>query len=56
MDWMVADGEPPMPNVGSVLTGVGIRVRGDVAPADPGSLDGVVAMGAERPHDARYNA
>jgi hypothetical protein len=54
MEWMIADGDPPMPSVGSVLTGVGIRVRGDVTPADPESWDGVVALDGGVPHESRY--
>src|SRR5690349_2507223 len=54
MEWMIADGEPPMPSVGSVLTGVGIRVRGDVTCPEPESRDGVVALSGGVPHETRY--
>lgn len=36
MDWMIAGG------IGSVLAGVGLRVRGEVASASPDSPDGIV--------------
>lgn len=31
-EWMIADQEPPLPSVGAVLTGLGLRVRGEVTP------------------------
>jgi hypothetical protein len=51
---MIVDGEPPMPEVGSVLTEVGVRVIGEVAPAQPGSRDEVVEDRAAAPHHVVY--
>jgi hypothetical protein len=44
LEWMIADAEPPMRTVGSMLTGVGIRVRGEVTTARPESPDGIVEI------------
>lgn len=54
MDWLIADGEPPLPEVGSVLAGVGLRVRGEVQPAPSSSLDGIVEAQGGRPHEVVY--
>jgi hypothetical protein len=54
MDWMIADGEPPLPNVGSLLTGVGLRVRGEVTAAPPDSPDGIVEVQDGHPHEVMY--
>jgi hypothetical protein len=44
LEWMIADAEPPMRTVGSMLTGVDIRVRGEVTTARPESPDGIVEI------------
>ncbi len=54
MDWMIADAEPPMPQVGEHLNGVGIRVRGTVRSAPLDRPDGVDEIEAARPHQVRY--
>jgi hypothetical protein len=54
MDWMIADAEPPMPRVGELLSGLGIRVRGAVTPALPERPDGIVEIEAPKPHQVRY--
>ena len=47
--WMIADGEPPMPRPGSVLAGVGVRVHGEPLPVDDGVPDGVEVRPATGP-------
>lgn len=54
MDWLIADGEPPLPNVGSLLSGVGLRVRGEVTAAPPESPDGIVEAQDGHPHEVMY--
>src|SRR5690349_6703108 len=54
MNWMIADGEPPLPNVGSLLTGVGLRVHGEVTAAPPDSPDGIVQAQDGHPHEVMY--
>lgn len=54
MDWMIADAEPPMPQVGEHVNGVGIRVRGTVTPAPLHRPDGIVEVDAPKPHQVRY--
>jgi hypothetical protein len=44
LEWMIADAEPPMGTVGSMLSGVGMRVRGEVTIARPESPDGIVEI------------
>lgn len=47
-DWMIADGEVPVPREGSVLAGVGVRWRGEVALARPDTPEGVEQTGTGR--------
>ena len=54
MDWMIADGQPPLPSAGTVLTGIGLRVRGEVTHARPTSPDGVVEVPGEQLHQNTY--
>jgi hypothetical protein len=54
MDWMIADAEPPMPQVGQHVKGVGIRVRGTVSPAALDRPEGLVEIEAAKPHQVRY--
>jgi hypothetical protein len=54
MHWMIADGEPRLPNVDSLLTGVGLRVRGEVTAATPDSPDGIVEAKGRHPHEVMY--
>ena len=54
MNWMIADGEPTLPNTGSLLTGVGLRVRGEVTAARPDSPDGIVEAQDGHPHEVMY--
>lgn len=54
MDWMIADAEPPVPQVGEQVNGVGIRVRGTVQPATLDRPDGIVEIEAPKPHRVRY--
>ena len=54
MNWMIADGEPPLPNVGSLLTCVGLRVRGEVTAAPPDSPDGSVETQGGHPPEVMY--
>ncbi|TDO60793.1 hypothetical protein EV651_10765 [Kribbella sp. VKM Ac-2571] len=54
MHWMIADGEPGLPNVDSLLTGVGLRARGDVTAATPDSPDGIVEAQGGQPHEVIY--
>ncbi len=51
---MIVDGEPPMPEVGSVLTRVGLRVRGVVAAVQPDFADGIVEVRPGHPHEVIY--
>lgn len=44
MEWMIVDGEPPMPAVGSLLRSVGVRVRGAVIAAEHATPDGAVEV------------
>jgi hypothetical protein len=56
-EWMIMDGEAPLPDVGTVLRHVGIRVRGMPMVADLNSLNGVVAVdsaGIADSSDAEY--
>jgi hypothetical protein len=53
LEWMIADAEPPMRTIGSMLTGVGIRVRGEVTTARPESPDGIVEIQGRAPIRAR---
>lgn len=39
--WMIADGEVPVPSRGDVLSHLGVRFRGEVAPAAPEASDGI---------------
>ncbi len=43
-DWMLLEDEPSRPDAGSVLRGVGVRLRGVVAAADSATPDGVVEV------------
>jgi hypothetical protein len=54
MNWMIADGEPTLPNTGSLLTGVGLRLRGEVTAARPDSPDGIVEAQDGHPHEVMY--
>jgi hypothetical protein len=54
MDWMIADGEPPLPNVGCLLTGVGLRVRGEMTAAPLDSPDGIVEAQDGHPAEVMY--
>ncbi|MEV4266782.1 hypothetical protein [Kribbella sp. NPDC049584] len=54
MNWMIADGEPPLPNVGSLLTGVGLQVHGEVTAAPPDSPDGIAEAQDGHPHEVMY--
>jgi hypothetical protein len=40
-DWMIADGEVPVPSRGDVLKGLGVRLRGEVAQAPAEARDGI---------------
>lgn len=40
-DWIIADEEVPVPRRGDVLKSLGVRWRGEMAPAAPGALDGL---------------
>jgi hypothetical protein len=53
-EWMIYDGEPPMPEVGTVLTGVGLRVRGELALAPSDRPDGIFELSRDRPRDITY--
>ena len=44
-DWMLADQEPPLPSVGSVLRSAGVSVRGTVAVAEPDAPDSIAEIG-----------
>ena len=44
-DWMLADNEPPLPSVGSVLGSVGVRASGTVAVAKPDAADAINEIG-----------
>jgi len=44
-EWMLADQEPPLPTVGSVLRSVGVRVSGIVAVAQPDAPDAITEIG-----------
>jgi hypothetical protein len=54
MEWMIVDGEPPMPKVGSVPTRAGLRVRRVVTPVQPDSPDGIVEARPGHPHEVIY--
>jgi len=45
-DWMLADNEPPLPSVGSMLGSVGVRLTGTVAAAAPSAADAIVEIAA----------
>ena len=53
-EYMIVDGEPPMPQVGMVLTGLGLRARGEVTPAPADLPDGIVAIKSDQPRDVVY--
>ena len=53
-EWMIYDEEPPLPSVGSVLTGLGIRAHGEVTPALLDSPDGIVEIPGNQPHQVMY--
>jgi hypothetical protein len=56
-DSMIVDAAPPLPEVGSVLSSVGIRVRGVPTDAEPGSPDGIVEVqgtGSTGPQHVEY--
>ena len=40
-DWMIADGEVPVPRPGDVLRGLGVRWQGEVSSAAPEVSDGI---------------
>lgn len=46
-DWMIADGEVPVPSRGDVLKGLGVRFRGEVAPATAEACDGIVELSGD---------
>ena len=52
--WMVADREPPLPSAGSLLTDVGLRMRGEVTVASPDTPDGIVEVRGGLPHETDY--
>lgn len=41
-DWIAVEAELPDPMPGSVLEGTGLRVRGALAPTEPGTVEGLV--------------
>jgi hypothetical protein len=43
-DWMLADDDPPLPSVGSMLRSVGVRLMGTVAAAEAGAADAVAEV------------
>ena len=45
-DWMLADNEPPLPSVGSMLRAVGVRLTGTLAAAEPGAADAIAEIAA----------
>lgn len=54
MGWMIADEEPPLPAVGSLLADVGLRLRGEVTTAPPNSPDGIFEVDDAPPQDVMY--
>jgi hypothetical protein len=48
-DWMIADGEVPVPRPGDVLEELGIRWRGEVSPAGHDVPDGLDELTREPP-------
>ena len=55
-DWMLADNEPPLPSVGSMLRAVGVRLTGTLAAAEPGAADAIAEIAATNDPVARINA
>jgi hypothetical protein len=53
-EWMIVDGEPPLPEVGSVLPHLGIRAYGAIAPVHESEADGFVGVDEGSPADAQY--
>lgn len=53
-EWMIYDGGPPMPQVGTVLTGMGLRVRGELTPASGDVPDGIVEVPSDEPRGVMY--
>jgi hypothetical protein len=53
-DWMIADGEVPVPRPGDVLEELGIRWRGEVSPAGHEVPDGLDQLTAGRPAEVTY--
>jgi hypothetical protein len=56
-DSMIIDAQPPLPSAGSVLSAVGLRARGDLIDAVPGSAEGIVEIGGRDgagPQDVLY--
>jgi hypothetical protein len=54
--WMIADGEVPVPSSGDVLRDLGVRFRGEVAPASSEASDGIEKFGHFAPSEAIYRA
>ncbi|MGZ0150157.1 hypothetical protein ACXJJ3_24060 [Kribbella sp. WER1] len=54
MSWMIADSEPLLPHAGSLLTGVGLRVRGGLTAAPLDSTDGIVTAQGGHPYEVTY--
>ena len=54
-EWMIMDSEPPLPEAGTVLRRIGLRMHGVCRAADNGCPDGLVSVGsgqAESPPQA----
>lgn len=53
-EWMIYDGEPPLPEVGEILPSLGLRVHGEVVPAAEDLPDAMTEIPADHPHEVRY--
>jgi hypothetical protein len=53
-DWMLADQEPPLPSIGSVLRSAGVRVSGTVTVAEPDAPDSIATTLDSSPQFVEY--
>ena len=53
-DWMIADDEPPLSDVGSILRGVGLRLFAEETSTHPDLPEGIVEVRSAPPGEARY--
>jgi len=58
-EWMIMDSEPPLPEAGTVLRRIGLRMHGVCRSADTGCPDGLVVVGGSQaqtqPQAAKYD-